>query len=100
MLDLDSLAQARAKSVNERVDFWRDAVWSAEFQKLSANMSDGEVEALLASCPTARHLRELTRFLVREAGVAGVSPFTLLTREAEKAGARPDAWIRAKFGES
>jgi len=46
MLDLDSLAEKHAKSLNEQEDKWREALWGAEFQALAQNMSDGEVEIL------------------------------------------------------
>lgn len=56
MLDLDFLAEKRARDLNQPVEEWREAVWSQEFQELSKNMSDGEVSSFLASCSTPSDL--------------------------------------------
>lgn len=98
MLDLDLLAERRAKSLNQHEDMWRQAVWSPDFQKLTQNMSDGEVEALVALCPSVRHLQTVARYLDQRSREAGVPPFTLLTQEAEKLGLKPGEWIERHVG--
>ena len=81
MLDLDSLAEKRATTLNEKREFWSQVVWTPDFQKISANMSDGEVESLLSNCKSYRQLEAVVRFLVAKA--AHSSPYSTLTQEAK-----------------
>ncbi len=98
MLDLDSLAATRAKALNQKEESWRDAVWSSEFQKVSASMSDGEVVALVELCPSVSHLQNVVKYLDQHSANKGMSPFTLLTQEAEHAGLKPAEWIERQAG--
>lgn len=94
MLDLDELAAERAKTLSQSPESWRDAVWGPEFQELARHMSDGEVEEVLALCPTALHLRRLASVLserVRTSG--GGSPFNDLQEMAAEAGLSAGEWI-------
>lgn len=100
MLDLDLLAERRARSLNEAEDQWRSVVWSPSFQKISAQMSDGEVEALIDLCPSAVHLRNLVKFLEQSVLPGGGAPFSALTDEAKKAGVSPKDWVARFKGES
>jgi hypothetical protein len=76
MLDLDSLAEQRARSLNQQERDWKDAVWSPSFQSLSQRMSDGEVET----------------FLSRFNSVKG---FESAVSEIEKTGQSPTDWLKA-----
>ena len=98
MLDLTTLAEARARSLNQGEDTWRDAVWSPDFQEMSQSMSDGEVEALISFCPTPGHLRSAVKFIRKVCGDQGLPPFTALLQEAAKAGLAPDAFIVQRVG--
>lgn len=89
MIDLDRLAEQRAKTLNQKEDLWRRAVWSADFQKLSQSMSDGEVEEFLSLCPTVKHFEAVVRFLNGRSD----SPFTLISEEAKRAGLSLEQWI-------
>lgn len=91
MLDLDSLAEKRAKVLNEKEEPWRKAVWSPGFQKISASMSDGEVEILLASCKSFAQVEAVVVYL----GTLpeNVSPYSLLVQEAASAGVGLGDWI-------
>jgi len=91
MLDLDSLAEKRATILNEKQESWSQAVWTPDFQKVSANMSDGEVETLLGSCKSYRQLEAVVRFLVAKA--AHSSPYSTLIQEAKKSGLTLADWI-------
>jgi hypothetical protein len=91
MLDLDSLAEKRARTLNEGADKWQQAVWSVEFQKISANMSDGEVESLLSSCKSVRQLEAAIAFLSKRS--SPVSPYTAMTDAAQAAGLSLGEWI-------
>ena len=95
MLDLDSLAEKRAKSLNEHVERWRDAVWSADFQRAAQNMSDGEVEMLLVSCPSLGHFRALVSFIAAHPETAQLTPFGVVRREADGRGCSLTEWIAA-----
>ena len=99
MLDLDSLAATRAKSLSQGEDSWREAVWSEDFQKLSSFMSDGEVESLIAICPSVNHFRLAVAYLNAQAAASGMSPFQVLTMDSEKDGLKPSDWILRKFGD-
>lgn len=98
MLDLDRLAEKRAKTLNQKEDQWKTAVWSSEFQKISASMSDGEVETLVDLCPSVPHLQKIVQYLDQNSEKKGISPFTLLTQEAEHAGLKPADWIQQQVG--
>ncbi len=97
MLDLDTLADRRAKTLNQGPEAWKAAVWGAEFQKLSQSMSDGEVEALISWCPTVKHLKKVVKFLDGKCSESGFSPFTVLTKVAEGDGLKPGEWIQKKL---
>jgi hypothetical protein len=75
-------------------------IWSASFQKVSAQMSDGEVEALIDLCPSVAHLQNVVKFLEESFTKNGAPPFTLLTDEAKKAGVSPQDWVARFKGES
>lgn len=102
MLDLDELAARRAKTLNQSVESWREIVWSAGFQQISASMSDGEVEELIALCPSIHHLKSVVDCLVRNMEEVQVtatsSPFNWLVEEAAKAGLKPGDWIKQRMG--
>lgn len=97
MLDLDSLAQRRAQTLNEKEDVWRKAVWSAGFQKISANMSDGEVENFLSVCPSVTHLEWAVKYLSERTNFGNETPFSILTQEAAKSGQSIEQWISAQM---
>ncbi len=94
MLDFDFLAESRAKSLNEQEEMWRKAIWSPLFQALSQSMTDGEVESLVAFCPSVKHFNEVIRHLDVQSKASGVPPFTVLQQLADKAGVQPAEWIR------
>jgi hypothetical protein len=79
MLDLDTLAEERARSLNQQEKVWKDAVWSPAFQSLSQKMSDGEVELFLAM-------------------FNNVNGFESAVREIEQKGLHPGEWIRTASG--
>jgi len=97
MLDLDQLAEQKARRLNEAGASWREAVWSAEFQRFSSNMSDGEVEQLLAWCPSVRHLTALVAFIESKAKEMKLTPFPCLVELAKQAKASPEDWIKTKL---
>jgi hypothetical protein len=98
MLDLDSLAERRAKSLNQQEDKWREALWSPAFQKISASMSDGEVETLLTSCPSVAHMQAVIQFLERSLTTTERFPYTVLLQEAQSAGLGLSDWIKTLPG--
>jgi hypothetical protein len=100
MLDLDSLAERRARDLNQIEDQWRTIIWGSSFQKISAQMSDGEVEALIGLCSSVTHLQNVVKFLEESSTRSGVAPFTVLTGEAKKAGVSPEDWVARFKGES
>ena len=93
MLDLDSLAEKRAKSLNEHVERWQDAVWSADFQKAAQNMSDGEVELLVVSCPSLSHFLTVVTFIAKHPETENLTPFGVVRREADGQGRTIKEWI-------
>jgi hypothetical protein len=98
MLDLDSLAARRAQSLNEKEDNWKKAVWSQDFQKISANMSDGEVESLVELCSSVADFERVVKFLKERSERIGISPYSVLEQEAATAGISVDAWIKSHSG--
>lgn len=97
MLDLDHLAEQKAQRLNEAKEIWRAAVWSADFQRFSGDMSDGEVEQLLAWCPSVRHLRSLVIYIEGKAKELGQTPFPCLLDQAKIARVSPEDWIKTKL---
>lgn len=97
MLDLDTLAERRAKSLDQVAEAWRAAIWSAEFQKLSTFMSDGEVEQLISFCPSVAHLQAVVKHLNSECASSGLSPFQVLIKNSESEGLNPGEWIARKM---
>lgn len=95
MLDLDALADNRAKSLNQKSESWRKAIWSPPFQKLTQSMTDGEVESLIAACPSVGHLEWVVSYLDSQAG--SEPPFSVVQGAAKKAGLTPEEWIRKCF---
>ena len=92
MLDLDSLIEQRATVLNQTLENWHSAVWSAEFQKISASMSDGEVEQLIALCPSGEHLNAVIAFLSTCDG----QPFDALKSAAANQGQSLADWIQTR----
>jgi hypothetical protein len=98
MLDLDQLATRRAKTLNQKEDHWKKAVWSQDFQYISASMSDGEVEALLELCSSVPDFERVVKFLKARSERIGISPYSVLEQEAATAGISVDAWIKSHLG--
>lgn len=97
MLDLDHLAQQRARRLNQTEEAWKSAVWSEAFQRFSTNMSDGEVEQLISWCPSVAHLKALVPYLEKRAREMGLTPFPCLLDLARQAKITPEAWITGKL---
>lgn len=95
MLDLDHLAEKRARELNQVLEPWRKIIWGADFQTLSQSMSDGEVESLVCFCSSQAELEWTVTFLLQN--VSGGSPFSFLLLECEKAGLPPEKWIRSRY---
>jgi hypothetical protein len=98
MLDLDSLAHSRARSLNEKEEDWRQAIWSPDFQRISVNMSDGEVETLVTLCPSVRHFKDVVQLLEQKSKDQRISPFAVLTEEASRAGMSLNDWVKSVKG--
>lgn len=96
MLDLDSLAAKRARVLADGEDAWKRAVWSPEFQRISQNMSDGEVEELVSICTSGADLVSLSGYLEASSKKTGASPYTVLLAEAAKAGLSAADWAKKK----
>lgn len=97
MLDLDNLADEKALALKQTREDWRKAVWSPEFQKFSSNLSDGEIEIVIAWCPSVDHLNALVRLLTSEAEKRKLTPFAVLTELAKKAKLTPEKWIQSQL---
>ncbi len=96
MLDLDHIAAQRAKRLNQTLDAWKEAVWSPEFQKFSASLSDGEVEQVLSWCPSVEHLRALIEYLEKN-GDSSLTPYPRLLSLAKSDRLTPQKWIETKL---
>lgn len=94
MLDMDSLAEKRAQSLNQPAESWRSAIWDDRFQKLTQNMSDGEVEALVSYCPSVQHFEAVVRFLEARCEQNKSAPFLVLSDEARAAGLSAEEWVK------
>lgn len=94
MLDFDRLASERAQSLQQQSEPWKQAVWSTGFQKLTADMSDGEVINLINLCPSTGHLDVLVRFLAERAQTTGQPPFQIITTAATAAGVSKEEWVK------
>ena len=98
MLDLDSLAEKRAREANEKQESWLNVVWGADFQSLAKNMTDGEVETLLKACRSLAQLQDVMEFLMVDASFGKGSPFAVLMNEAKAAGQSLGDWIASLKG--
>jgi hypothetical protein len=94
MLDLDELAERRAEALCQSGQQWKEMLWSRSFQKLSANMSDGEVENLLICCASTKQLETVMTFLAEHPQMSLCSPFEILVKEAQKSKLGMSDWIR------
>lgn len=97
MLDLDHLAEEKARRLNQTKEVWSQAVWSPGFQKVLTNMSDGEVEQLISWCPSVLHLTALVGFFSKTCEAPGLTPFSALLEAAKKAKISPEEWIKTKL---
>jgi hypothetical protein len=98
MLDLDHLAEERARALNQNLEQWRQVIWGADFQKIAQSMSDGEVETLVSFCASQADLEHAAKFILQNSGNG--SPFTFFIEECERAGLKPEEWIRTRFSNS
>ncbi|MGE0527505.1 MAG: hypothetical protein AB7G93_09785 [Bdellovibrionales bacterium] len=96
MLDLDALAQVRAKNLGQEEQSWRNVLWSSAFQELTQNMSDGEVANLVSHCTSAPQLANLVQYLAGKARSLGQPPYTVLMNECETEGLDPASWVAVK----
>jgi len=97
MLDLDSMARARALALNEEEGRWKNAVWSAGFQNLSREMSDGEVETMISACPSVGHFERLVGFLTDQSSTQNLSPYQVLVATAQDAGLSLHEWVAQRL---
>lgn len=92
MLDLDSLAESRAKALSQPEAAWRETLWNPIFQRISQNMSDGDIEELLHSCASVNQLRSVIVFIEQFPDRA--APFSLIQQEAKRQGLELRDWIQ------
>lgn len=97
MLDLDALAENRARALQQAEEDWRSAIWSPEFQKLSQSMSDGEVEDFVSCCSSQKILLSAARFLLANLESSGASPYAFLLTKAQESGLTTAQWIESQF---
>lgn len=95
MLDLDSIAERCAKALNEQEDQWRNVFWGQDFQQVTQNMSDGEVEAMVSHCSSVRDCENLVMFLKTHPDSGSIPPYALIMLEAQRAGLSIRDWIRS-----
>jgi hypothetical protein len=95
MLDLDRLAQTRAKICKEKVEPWHQALWSQPFQLWSKNMTDSEVESIVASCPSVAHLLAIIAHLSKNSRRVAGAPYLFLQAEARQAKMGFIDWVSA-----
>lgn len=98
MLDLDALARQRAEALKQQYENWKKAIWCADFQKISANMSDGEVLSLVELCGSAGEFESVSGYLQRRSNEIGLTPYSVLEQEAENEGISLEAWVKARSG--
>jgi hypothetical protein len=94
MLDLDSLAEKRARLLQQKDEDWRKALWSPAFQKISQTMTDGEIEGLLGHCTSPQQLDLILKFLQAHPDIGSTPSYALLEREAREAGIGLADWIQ------
>lgn len=97
MLDLDHIAGEKARSLKQKEDLWRKVVWSPEFQKFTTSLSDGEIENIVAWCPSVDHLKSLIHFLSSKSEENSETPFSVLLEVAKKTKMSPEKWIVEKL---
>jgi hypothetical protein len=92
VIDLDNLAEAKAKRVGQDPQVWQAAVWTPAFQQLSQSISDGEIEAIIDSSQTVLHFEIITKFLSDSAFSSGITFGELLDKVA-RSGYELKDWI-------
>ncbi len=90
---MDSLAEKRARDLNQDVEGWRGAVWDQAFQKISQGMTDGEVEAFVALCSSPEQLCSAAKYLEQQYIKSGTPPYTILSNEAANASVSVRDWV-------
>lgn len=94
MLDLNALADRRAQALNQKQEGWRQAIWGVGFQKLTQNMTDGEVEAFVAYCHNVSHFEKAVAYLEKRCAETNVTPFAIVAQEAGHSGTSPEQWFQ------
>ncbi len=94
MIDLDVLAETRAKKLSQDQTAWRRAVWTPEFQKLSQNLSDGEIELFFDSCRTVLHFEIMTKNMMETTQASGIS-FGEMLEKVARSGYEFIDWVDA-----
>lgn len=93
MLDLDAMASRQAQQFGQPAETWKSVIWSETFQRLTQNMSDGEVELLISHCPTPSHLQFASEYLEVQSKSMGKSPYQILQDECAQKGIAPGEWV-------
>lgn len=94
MIDLDILAETRAKALNQNQEQWRKIVWTPEFQALSQALSDGEIEMFFDSCRSTLHFEIMTKYLFESLSSGGIT-FTEMMEKVARSGYQFVDWVDA-----
>ena len=86
MLDLDFLAEQQAHSLQQDQASWRQAVWNADFQKLTQSMTDGEVEIFISICASVPQFEIFVAQVKNACAKSSLTPFAALKNAAHGAG--------------
>lgn len=92
MIDLDKLAENKAKKVGQDEAVWQKMVWTNEFQQLSQAISDGEIELFFESCRTVLHFEIMTKYLSESVFSSGIS-FSEMLDKVARSGYQLIDWV-------
>jgi hypothetical protein len=80
MIDLTQLAESRAHDLGQSEKPWIDSAWSADFQRLSQSLSDGEIEQFFQSCGSVEEFRVMTSLLIETIHSQGITFGDILSK--------------------
>lgn len=94
MIDPSALAKQRAHSLNQPEDQWDFVVRLRDFESICQELSDGQIQKIVALCQAPEELQFLSKGLASAEGSASES-FDKMMETARAQGIALQEWIKA-----
>lgn len=94
MIDPSALAKQHAQSLNQPEDRWEFVVRLRDFEFICQELSDGQIQKIIALCQAPEELQFLSKGLASAEGSASES-FDKMIETAQGKGIAVQEWIKA-----